>query len=147
MISLRKLNRDNWVECTRLQLHEGQIKNLASNVVTIAESKFYPSHCLRAIYRDEQMAGLLAYTSEDDPPDESLYWIYRLMIAADLQRQGIGIAAMKIAISEITELGATRIRTMHKPSNTAASRLYEKLGFKNIGDYDDGDILLEMAVG
>ena len=146
MISLRNLNRDNWVECIGLKLHEDQIGNLASNVHTLAESKFNPHYRLRAIYRDEQMAGLLAYTPEDDPPDESLYWIYRLMITADLQRQGIGISAMKLAIAEITELGASRIRTMHKPSNTAAASLYKRLGFKNIGLHDDGDILLEIAL-
>jgi diamine N-acetyltransferase len=146
MITLRDVTRDNWVECIRLTLHDNQQGNVASNVETIAESKFEEHHRLRAIYLVDRLVGLLAYAHEDDPLDEELFWIFRLMVDKDCQRQGIGIAAMKLAITEIAELRARRIRTMHKPTNLAAASLYRKLGFREIGYQDDGDVLLEMRI-
>ena len=146
MVTLRDLTRDNWVECVRLPLDENQQGNLASNVETIAESKFAEHHRLRAIYLGDRLVGLLAYTHEDDPPDAELFWIFRLMIDKNYQRRGIGMAAMQLAIAEIAELGASRIRTMHKPTNLAAASLYKNLGFSEIGFLDDGDVLLEMRL-
>ena len=134
------------MECVRLTLDENQQGNLASNIGTIAESKFEEHHRLRAIYLDDRMVGLLAYAHEDDAPDEDLFWIFRLMVDKNYQRQGIGLAAMQLAIAEIAELAASRIRTMHKPTNLAAASLYRKLGFREIGFLDDGDVLLEMRL-
>jgi diamine N-acetyltransferase len=146
MVTLRDLTRDNWVACVRLTVDESQEGSLASNVETIAESKFEEHHRLRAIYLGDRLVGLLAYAHEDDPTDEELFWIFRLMVDKNYQRQGIGLAAMQLAIAEIAELGASRIRTMHKPTNLAAASLYRNLGFKEIGFLDDGDILLEIRL-
>ncbi|MEX1232882.1 MAG: GNAT family N-acetyltransferase [Planctomycetaceae bacterium] len=134
------------MQCARLTLDENQRGNLASNIETIAESKFEEHHRLRAIYLGDQLVGLLAYAHEDDAPDEELFWIFRLMVDKNYQRQGIGLAAMQLAIAEIAELGASRIRTMHKPTNLAAASLYRKFGFREIGFLDDGDVLLEMRL-
>ena len=87
--------------------------------------------------------GLLAYAPETDPPDDQLFWIFRLMVDKNFQRRGIGAAAMRLAIDELKEFGAAKIRTMHKPINKPAAALYESLGFAVIGELDDGDILLE----
>lgn len=146
MVTLKHLTRDNWVECSHLELEDHQQGNVASNVYTIAESKFAPHYHLRAIYQGDTMVGLIAFCEEDDPPDPELYWIFRLMIDKQHQAQGIGTAAMRLAIDEIAQLGARRIRTMHKPSNEVATRLYPKLGFRNIGFHDDGDVLLELVL-
>ena len=146
LVTLRDLTRDNWVKCVRLTLDENQQGNLASNVATIAESKFEEHHRLRAIYLGDRLVGLLAYAHDDDAPDEELFWIFRLMVDKNYQRQGTGLAAMQLAIAEIAELGASRIRTMHKPTNRAAALLYRKLRFREIGFLDDGDVLLEMRL-
>lgn len=146
MVTLRELTRENWVQCVRLTLDENQQGYLASNVETIAESKFEEHHRLRAIYNGDRLVGLIAYTHEVDPPDDELFWIFRLMVDKNHQRQGIGLAAMKLAIAEIAELGSSRIRTMHKPTNRTAASLYKKLGFREIGFLDDGDVLLELRL-
>ena len=146
MVTLRDLTRENWVECARLPLDQDQQGNLASNIETIAESKFEEHHRLRAIYLGDRLVGLLAYAHDDTASDEKLFWIFRLMVDRNSQRQGIGLAAMQLAIAEVEELGASQIRTMHKPTNLAAASLYKKLGFQEIGFLDDGDILYEKRL-
>ena len=143
MITLRSVTRKNWVACTRLSLHEHQVGNLASNVITIAEAKFEEHHQLRSIYKGDKLVGMLAYCHETEPEDTELYWIFRLMIDKEHQGKGFAHDAMKLTALEIVKRGGKRIRTMHKPENIAASKLYAKLGFCVIGTLDDGGTLLE----
>jgi diamine N-acetyltransferase len=144
MVTLRDVTAENWRDCIRLSLHEHQVGYVASNVATIAESKFNPHFHLRAIYTDDSPVGLLAYCHEDDPEDLQLFWIFRLMIDRNHQGNGYGADAMRLAIDEIKKLSATRVKTMHKPENLAAAALYAKLGFCAAGKHDDGDCLLEL---
>ena len=144
MVNLRDVTAENWRACIRLSLHDDQVGYVASNVGTIAESKFNPHFHMRAIYADDQLVGMLAFCHEDDPEDLELFWIFRLMIDRHHQGNGYGIDAMRLAIEEIRKLGATRVRTMHRPENSAAAAIYAKLGFRSAGKLDDGDCLLEL---
>lgn len=144
MVTLRDVTAENWRSCIGLSLHDHQVGYVASNVGTIAESKFNPHFHIRAIYADDLLVGMLAYCHEDDPEDLELYWIFRLMIDRHYQGNGYGIDAMRLAIDEIKKLGAKRVRTMHKPENSAAAAIYAKLGFRPAGTLDDGDCLLEL---
>jgi diamine N-acetyltransferase len=147
MITLRPVDRNNWFACSRIAVCDHQHGLVASNLETIAESKFEPHFHLRAIYHHELVVGMLVYCHENDPEDLELYWIFRLIIDGSSQGKGFGSEAMKLAIGEIRTLGATRIRTMHKPGNLVASSLYEKLGFELTGEMlDDGDILRELIL-
>lgn len=145
MTTLQEVTRENWFACAKLSVNAHQEDYVASNVFTIAESKFEPHHQLRAICNGERVVGMLAFCHEDDPEDLELYWIFRLLIDSDHQRQGYAAHAMRLALEEIRLRGGTRVRTMHKPNNTAASALYEGLGFKPVGYLDDGDKLLEIG--
>lgn len=146
MVTLQNVTAENWRDCIRLKLHDDQVGFVASNVGTIAESKFNPHFHLRAIYADDQLVGMLAYCHENDPEDLELFWIFRLMIDRAQQRHGYGVEAMRIAVDEIKRLGGKRVRTMHKPDNITAAALYAKLGFRPKGHLDDGDCLLELNV-
>ena len=144
MVTLRDVTAENWRACIRLSLHDHQVGYVASNVGTIAESKFNLHFHMRAIYADDSLVGMLAFCHEDDPEDLELFWIFRLMIDRHHQGNGYGIDAMRLAIEQIRKLGATRVRTMHKPENSAAAAIYAKLGFRPAGELDDGDCLLEL---
>ncbi|VEP12863.1 Spermidine acetyltransferase [Hyella patelloides LEGE 07179] len=145
-IELKEVTKDNWIDCISLSLYPEQEGNLASNVDSIAESKFEPNNQLRAIYKDRKVIGFLAFCVEDDPPDPKLYWIFRFMIDKDFQGQGYGTKALNLVIDEIKKLGAKRIHTMHKPKNKIAGKLYQKIVFSYIGSLDDGDLLMEMKI-
>ena len=146
MIQLRDLNRGNWRACARLELPEDQAKLVAPNVWSIAEAGFEPHYRPRVICLDETIIGFLMYCTETDPPDPTLFWLFRFMLAPGYQSKGHGAGALRLALEEMRAAGATRVRTMHKPGNVAASQLYRRLGFREIGTLDDGDIELEISL-
>lgn len=145
-VRLVAVEKRNWIDCVRLSLSEEQAEFVASNVDTIAESKFEPHYELRAIQRGETIVGMLAYCPEVDEPEEGLFWLFRLMIDQGFQRNGYGKRAVQLCITEMKGRGATRIRTMCKPANSVAFRCYQSLGFEPKGFLDDGDQLLELMV-
>ncbi len=145
-VHLLPVSKANWQHCAFLELPPDQSQFLASNLVTIVESRFNPHYVLRAIQLKQKTIGMLAYCQEIDEPTPDVYWLFRIMIAAEHQGNGYGKIAVAAAIKEMTALGAARIRTMHKPENEAAARLYRSLGFSERGRLDDGDVWLELSV-
>lgn len=146
MVELRPITRDNWVACADLPLLPSQQEFLAPNVYSIAELNFEPHYTPRAIYANGQLVGFLMYCPENDPPDPTLFWLFRFMVAASHQGNGYGASALRLAVMEMKAAGATRIRTMHKPTNSSASQLYKKHGFIEVGVLDDGDTELELML-
>ncbi|MBN6511931.1 GNAT family N-acetyltransferase [Acinetobacter pittii] len=147
MISLKDLDRENWILCARLSLDESQKDYVASNVYSIAESKVEEHYCPRVICSDDKVIGFLMYCVEVDPPDETLFWLFRFMIGKDHQAKGYGTKALQMAIDEMAAKGAKRIRTMYKSSNNIAGKLYKKMGFRETGEHDErGDIILELNI-
>lgn len=147
MINLKNLDRENWIQCAKLSLDEAQKDYVAPNVYSIAESKVEEHYCPRVICFNEEVVGFLMYCVEIDPPDKTLFWLFRFMISKGNQAKGYGTTALQIAIDEIFTKGAKRIRTMYKPSNYVVGKLYKKLGFIETGECDEcGDIILELNI-
>ncbi|MBE9167014.1 GNAT family N-acetyltransferase [Pleurocapsales cyanobacterium LEGE 06147] len=117
-IELKEVTKNNWIDCIHLSLYPEQESNLASNVVSIAESKFEPHYQLRAIYKKEKVIGFLAFCVEDDPPEPELYWLFRFMLDKDFQGKGYGTKALNLVIDEIIQLGGKRIYTKLVPKTT-----------------------------
>ncbi|WP_062263317.1 GNAT family N-acetyltransferase [Endozoicomonas arenosclerae] len=146
MVELREVTKDNYLDCLRLRLLPEQEGFLAPNGDTIAQSKFESHHRVRAIYNNNKVVGLLSYCHEDEPEDLELYWLFRFMVDKSCQGQGIGSNALKQLLEEVKALGGKQLRTMHKPSNLEASKVYKNFGFTEIGELDDGDTLLEINI-
>ncbi|HEB4101263.1 TPA: GNAT family N-acetyltransferase [Acinetobacter baumannii] len=147
MINLNNLDRENWLLCAKLSLDESQKDYVAPNVYSIAESKVEEHYCPRVICFNDEVVGFLMYCVEIDPPDETLFWLFRFMIGKDHQAKGYGTLALQMAIDEMASKGAKRIRTMYKSSNNIAGKLYKKMNFIETGEYDEyGDIILELGI-
>lgn len=147
MIDLKNLERENWLLCAKLSLDYSQRDYVAPNVYSIAESKVEEHYCPRVICFNDEVVGFLMYCVEIDPPDKTLFWLFRFMIGKDNQAKGYGTTALQMAIDEIFTKGAKRIRTMYKSSNYVAGKLYKKMGFIETGEYDEsGDIILELNI-
>jgi len=141
LINLKNLNRENWILCAKLSLDEYQKDYVAPNVYSIAESKVEEHYCPRVICSNDRVIGFLMYCVEVDPPDETLFWLFRFMIGKDHQAKGYGTKALQMAIDEIAAKGAKRIRTMYKSSNYVAGNFIKKRVFKKLENMMSVEIL------
>ena len=145
-ISLREVTKENWVQCIRLKLASEQEGLVAPNIASIAESKFEPHYVPRAIYSNEKVVGFLMYCPEIETEEKDLYWLFRFMVDVEYQKQGIGKAALKLALNEIAESNCRKINIIYSPKNSAAAKLYARFGFKQVGTAEDGDIILQKRI-
>jgi len=142
-VLLREVNDSNWRACADLHLAEEETKFISSNVYAIAEWKFETDSVFKAIYADTKLVGMLAYYLHDGDYGY-FYWLYHLMIQKEYQGNGYGEEAVKLALKEMDELGATEYRTMYMPGNIRSKKLFKKLGFEKIGTLSGGDIFLSL---
>jgi len=143
-IRLQDVDDSNWRDCSDLQLAEDERRFISSNVYVIAEWKFETESALKAIYSDTELVGMLAYYLHDGEHGH-FYWLFHLMIQKKYQGKGYGEAAVRLAVKEMHQLGATEIRTMYMPGNIRSKNLFRKVGFDEIGTLDGGDIFLRLS--
>ncbi len=60
--------------------------------------------------------------------DPKVYWLHKIFVDSNYQRQGIGSRLMAAVLEYIDAIGAS-IRLTVSPAKTHAIRLYESLGF------------------
>ncbi|WP_430791470.1 GNAT family N-acetyltransferase [Virgibacillus flavescens] len=132
-VKIKQLTNENWYDCCELELSDEQAAYMESNAVSIAQSKFEPTLQTFAIYLDEQVVGFVMFNSVKEELDG--YWVYRIMIDKKLQGMGIGKAATKLMLAEMSKLPDANIIVVgYHPENTGAHNLYASLGFIDKGD-------------
>lgn len=137
-VTLREINKSNWEECIKLKVDETQVNFVASNVYSLAESKFETSFFPLAIYNRQTMVGFVMYGLDDDD-----WWICRLMVDKNYQKNGYGRTAMLKLIEILrNKPECHRIFTSYEPKNLVAQKLYLSLGFEKTGKIEEGEIIL-----
>ena len=136
-IELRPVTKDNFGDVIDLEVSHDQVNFVASNLYSIAESKVYPECIPLVIYANKTPVGFIMYAF--DEKDES-YWIFRLMIDRYFQGKGYGREALQLVIDEIKKKpNVDHVKLSINPSNHAAARIYEQLGFKKTGEIVEGE--------
>jgi diamine N-acetyltransferase len=131
-IELRDITKDNWLQCIRLKVASDQTQFVASNAVSLAQSK-YETNCVPlGIYDGEEMVGFTMYAIDEESGD---YWIYRLMVDQKHQKKGYGRAAMIKVIELLKQKPDCKgITLSYEPDNIVAKTLYVNLGFVETGE-------------
>ena len=105
---------------------------------------------LRAIYADEQVVGLVmvAWDFVPEPPHtDGPYFLWKLIIDAQHQRQGFGREAVQQVIELVRADGAAELITSYVEGDGNPFPFYERLGFVPRGDRDpEGEIMLRLAL-
>jgi diamine N-acetyltransferase len=145
-ISLREITRDNWRECVRLKVADDQQKFVASNAVSLAQSKYEPECVPLAVYDGDIIVGFVMYRPEDYGISK-LWFIDRLMVGAQYQGKGYGRAAMEALIARLKAVpGYNAILISFVPGNEAAEKLYSSLGFVDTGEIEEGEIVYRLSL-
>ena len=66
------------------------------------------------------------------------------MIDEGSQGKGYGTAALKVIIRYFREHGANNIRLSTKETNTKALSMYHRAGFRETGELNDEEIMLQL---
>jgi diamine N-acetyltransferase len=128
-VYLRAITRENWSQCTQLQLRSDQQDFVSSVALSLAQSKFEPERVPLAIYDDNTLIGFLMYN--DHPLHDGSYRISRVLIDQKYQGQGYGRKAVLQIIERMRHIPqCTEILIEYSPENTVAAHLYTSLGFE-----------------
>ncbi len=152
MISLRPVTRKNLDALFDLSVHPDQQDFVSPNPKTLAQLPLVPGGYLFAIYRDEDVAGLMAlidFREHDeffDGDDRNAAFLMRLMVGADFQGQGVGRAALVQAIDWARMRGNSAFQTSIVPGNIAAQRLYATHGLRETGRMIEGEVEMALAL-
>lgn len=146
MVELRELTDENLKHCFELSVSEDQMQYIASNKDSWKTAKENEKVARPfAIYSDGKMVGFTMFAFDEDYEDPNdRYWLWRLMVDEGMQGKGYGTAALKEIIKYFKDHGANNIRLSTKDTNTNALSMYRKAGFKDTGEMNDEEIVLQL---
>lgn len=144
-VALQEITAETWEQCVKLKVRSDQEHFIASNVYSLAQSKYEPGLLPLAVYDGETMVGFVMYSEQ--PYEPGKYFIYRVMVGAEFQGKGYGRDAMLALIERMQALPECReIVLSYEPENSVAERLYESLGFRKTGEIFEGEVVSSLKV-
>ena len=147
-IELVDLTEDNIKQCLELKVARNQMQYIASNEASWETAKENEKVARPfAICCDGNMVGfaMFAFDEEYENPDDR-FWLWRFMIDEKHQGNGYGTAALQVIIQYFREHGASNIRLSTKETNTTALSVYRKAGFRDTGEMNGEEIVLELRL-
>jgi diamine N-acetyltransferase len=147
-VSLREITAETVRDVLRLAVRPEQQGFVASNAVSLAQALFSPEAWYRAIYLDEKPVGFVMVYDESlrrEPPAAPQVGIWRFMIDAAYQRQGIGAEALRQVIDHVrAKAVAPALEVSYVPGPGCPEPFYLRAGFRHTGREDEGEVVLEV---
>jgi diamine N-acetyltransferase len=149
-ISLREISLGTVRQITDLAVHPDQAHFVATNAVSLAEALFSPEAWYRAIHVDDTPAGFVMLYDESlrpEPPAQPQVGLWRFMVDARFQQQGVGAAALQQVIEHVRGKGVFRsLGASYVPGPGCPEGFYLRAGFRHTGQVDDGEVVLELPL-
>jgi diamine N-acetyltransferase len=142
-VELREITKETVRAICNLDVADDQRGFVAPNALSIAQAHFEPKHWMRAIYADDEPAGFIL---TDEDPTNGAYYLWRFMVAAQHQRQGIGRRAMGLLIDRWRAIGAGSATLSIVDPNGVALAFYESLGFQLTGEREHGELVMRLEL-
>ena len=132
-VKLEILNEDNWLHVCNLSVNAEQKKFFPiSNVYWIGISRYEEHTELFAIKYQDEYVGIIGGGYDEDG---TTGFINPLMVDERYQKKGYAMAAIKLMIKYLVDnLHVAKINISHRKVNVVAGQMYEKLGFRVIGE-------------
>ena len=143
------VTKDNWIECIKLTTNvDGNhilFENfVASNAVSLTQSKVEEGWDCKAVYDEDIMVGFIMYGYSHE---YEFYELCRLMIDYRYQRIGYGMKALEFVISQMKLVEeCSELFLSFDPENLIGKKLYEKYGFIDTGKILDDERLYSIKI-
>lgn len=145
MPEIRAVTIENWQALIDLKVRDDQKNFVASNVYSIAQSKFgdeYEGHWDLfpfGIYDEDKPVGFLMYALNFSHPTHQAF-IQRLMVDENFQGKGYGRFGMNWMLDFFrADERIKMVGISYEPHNEVAQKLYAGLGFEETGKIVDGE--------
>ena len=150
-VSLREITSATVHKVCRLKVRPEQEQLVAANSISLAEALFAPQAWYRAVYNGEILVGFVMLwddTLSMSPPANPEVCLWRLMISADHQGQGVGKRVIEEVVRYVrSRPGIVRFYSSYVPGDLGPGRFYLGLGFIPTGAVDeDGEIVIEYPL-
>jgi N-acetyltransferase len=147
-----EISADNVIALHRLNPGAVGSRMVAPNSVSIAQAAYSPNAWPRAVYVGETAVGFVmlfdptmdaANAEKEKLPMDALY-VWRLMVDFKYQGKGYGEQILRAVFEIARERGVfKRVTLSYVMEDGSAKPFYEKLGFRETGRIDEGE--MEMA--
>ena len=115
----------------QLERAERFLEPVADIIAAVARG---PAHAMVGIESGGSLAGF--FVIHPDRRDRTCWWLGWLAIDIGWQGNGLGRAALTAAMARLRSVaGCRRVRLLVAPDNAPALRLYERAGFRVIGEH------------
>ena len=140
MLRLTEVTEENWFEVASLSVREDQKSFLAPAIGILARGYVY-RNCNGRVFVIENDGTMIGVALTREFTDAPLgYDLQQFMIDQRYQGKGYGKLALGLILDELRKEGHyDHVEVCVKKADTAAIRLYEKVGFVDSG-YVDEDV-------
>lgn len=149
-VGLREVTRETVVAICMLSVDKSQEGFVAPNAISLAQALFAPEAWYRAICLDDTPVGFVMLEDQTralPPPAEPQISLWRYMIDARWQRQGIGKIALELVIDEVRRRRRfSKLATSYVPGAGCPEPFYLGLGFRHTGRLDGREVVLELPL-
>ena len=150
-VTLREITAETVRAVMKLSVAEHQARFVAPNAWSLGQALFAPEAWYRAIYLAEEPVGfvMLADPSLLDPmPEGSAVEVWRFMVDARHQHQGVGRAALRLVIDHVRRQGVFKhLKISYVPGEGGPEPLYRSLGFRPTGEMDEDEVVMVLPLG
>ena len=143
-LNLREVTQHTVLAVCKLDAGDGG-RQVAPNALSIAQAHFSPAAWFRAVYADDALVGfvMLYDPSRAPAPEESRFFLWRLMVDRLHQGRGYGRGAVELLLGHLRgRPAAAQLHASHVPDAPALARFYRSLGFRYTGEVDDGELVM-----
>ena len=150
LVSLRPITAETVRAITSLSVAESQKGFVAPNAISLSQALFSPEAWYRAVYLGEEPVGFVMLEDESlrtPPPATPEVGVWRFMIDARFQGQGIGKVALLRVIEHVRSKGLFKtLKLSYVPGPGCPEPFYLGLGFRHTGQVDGNEIVLELPL-
>lgn len=147
-IQLREITADTVCQITDLDVHPDQRPYVATNAVSLAEALLAEEAWYRVIYLGSEPVGFVMLYDESlraAPPPTPQVSLWRFMVDARYQRQGIGTMALQQVVEQVRRNATCdALLVSYVPGPGCPESFYLRAGFRHTGQVEDGEVVLKL---
>ena len=149
-VTLREITAETVRAVIKLSVTEQQNRFVAPNAVSLAQALFAPEAWYRAIYLGDEPVGFVMLSDDsllEPGPESPEIGLWRFMVDAKHQHQGVGRAAMQLVLVHVRRKGLfEKMSLSYVPEEGSPERFYRSFGFRPTGEMDDDEVVMELVL-